>query len=227
MNSIKMFDFDVNLNENYSWVDQHLREQYYNYALTKDNYDEFREAGLFEENSAWIDEHLFNQDYDYVSSEMVDDDQDEIQAISGKCNWVDEYECLQKMYKSDNDSLFANTSDRNSVSSSTSDNSSIRRRRAESDISDNEAEVLRAIERVNSNSPLFTCRNFNISPINTKNNYQKIVFEYDDDDYNFEYVDDIDSVVSSLGFEVCEDDIETVICRFNNNGDDNNSEYSL
>lgn len=214
-----MFDFDVNLNENYSWVDQSLREQYNDYALTKDNYEEFRAAGLFEENSAWVDEQLFNQYYDYVSSEIDDDDEepDEFLATSDKCIWVDEYERLQQiMDKGDNDSLYANTSDNSS-------SSSIRRRRAESDISDNEAEVLRAIERVNSNSPLFTCRNFNISPINTKNDYQKIVFEYDDDD---DYNMDIESV-SSLGFEVCEDDIETVICRFNNNGDDNNSEYSL
>lgn len=36
------------LQENYAWVDKLLREKYYNYALTIDNYDEFCCAGLKE-----------------------------------------------------------------------------------------------------------------------------------------------------------------------------------
>ena len=40
------------LQENYAWVDKLLREKYYNYALTIDNYDEFYSAGLLTENYA-------------------------------------------------------------------------------------------------------------------------------------------------------------------------------
>jgi len=36
------------LRENYAWVDKLLREKFYDYALTIDNYDEFCYAGLKE-----------------------------------------------------------------------------------------------------------------------------------------------------------------------------------
>lgn len=36
------------LQENYAWVDKLLREKFYDYALTVDNYDEFCYAGLKE-----------------------------------------------------------------------------------------------------------------------------------------------------------------------------------
>jgi len=46
------------MNENYSWVDQRLRELYNNYALTSNNYDEYISAGLLNENYAWVDQKL-------------------------------------------------------------------------------------------------------------------------------------------------------------------------
>jgi hypothetical protein len=36
--------------ENYAWVDKLLRQKFYNYALTIDNYDEFYSAGILPEN---------------------------------------------------------------------------------------------------------------------------------------------------------------------------------
>lgn len=44
--------------EKYDWVDVRLRELYYGYALTADNYDEFVAAGLFLEKYDWIDRKL-------------------------------------------------------------------------------------------------------------------------------------------------------------------------
>ncbi len=57
------FETHINMNdfiiiEKYSWVDQRLREMYYNYALTALNVDEFAETGLLNENYAWVDEEL-------------------------------------------------------------------------------------------------------------------------------------------------------------------------
>ena len=51
--------------ENYAWVDECLRQMYYGYALTVENYDEFEDAGLLTEdgpllteNWAWVDDNL-------------------------------------------------------------------------------------------------------------------------------------------------------------------------
>ena len=44
--------------ENYAWVDECLRQMYYGYALTMENYDEFEDAGFLNENWAWVDDSL-------------------------------------------------------------------------------------------------------------------------------------------------------------------------
>lgn len=46
------------MNENYSWVDQRLRELYNNYALTSDNCDEYISSGLLNEDYSWVDQKL-------------------------------------------------------------------------------------------------------------------------------------------------------------------------
>lgn len=44
--------------ENYSWVDDCLRQLYYRYAFTLENFDEYEYAGLLTEKWAWVDETL-------------------------------------------------------------------------------------------------------------------------------------------------------------------------
>lgn len=56
--------------ENYSWVDERLREMYNIYALTDSNCDEYYVAGLLKENYAWVDQKLEEMcaitDYDFI-----------------------------------------------------------------------------------------------------------------------------------------------------------------
>lgn len=44
--------------ESYAWVDERLRELFYGYALTSDNVDEFQDVGLLQEHHAWVDQKL-------------------------------------------------------------------------------------------------------------------------------------------------------------------------
>lgn len=48
----------IEMIENYAWVDECLRQMYYSYAFTVENYDEYEDAGLLKENWAWVDEQL-------------------------------------------------------------------------------------------------------------------------------------------------------------------------
>jgi hypothetical protein len=66
----------IDLNENYSWIDERLNELYNGYSITADNYDEFEMAGLLGEDSALLD-NFWNQENDDISViTMVDDDID-------------------------------------------------------------------------------------------------------------------------------------------------------
>lgn len=69
MSSINMLQVAMDINgppglthplliENYAWVDQRLRELFYEYALTDSNCDEYEADGLLTENFAWVDEKL-------------------------------------------------------------------------------------------------------------------------------------------------------------------------
>lgn len=44
--------------ENYTWVDERLREMYYGYALTCFNCSEYEAEGLLKENWSWVDDRL-------------------------------------------------------------------------------------------------------------------------------------------------------------------------
>jgi hypothetical protein len=48
------------LTENYAWVDNLLREKYYKYALTIENYDEFYSAGILPKNYDFDFEEIEN-----------------------------------------------------------------------------------------------------------------------------------------------------------------------
>lgn len=43
------------LTENYAWVDERLEDMYYRYALTVENFDEFKEAGLLKDTWAGVE----------------------------------------------------------------------------------------------------------------------------------------------------------------------------
>ena len=47
--------------ENWAWVDQRLEEVYHGYGLTKDNCDDYIDAGLLVERWDWLDTELQNQ----------------------------------------------------------------------------------------------------------------------------------------------------------------------
>ncbi len=49
------------LQENYDWVDKHLEELYYGYALTEDNYDEYINCDLISDKWSSMDSDLENQ----------------------------------------------------------------------------------------------------------------------------------------------------------------------
>lgn len=66
------------ISENYSWVDARLEELYHGYALTKDNWEEFYDAGLLTENWAWVDAALEKQ---YYNTEFL--------PCPAPFNWVD------------------------------------------------------------------------------------------------------------------------------------------
>lgn len=76
--------------EKYSWVDQRLREMYYGYALTSDNYVDFQDEGLLNENFAWVDKKLeimWGSPYDVISSSESEEtsygSQDESDTLIG------------------------------------------------------------------------------------------------------------------------------------------------
>ena len=49
---------EIMLTENYAWVDNLLREKYYNYALTIENYDEFYSAEILPKNYDFVFEEI-------------------------------------------------------------------------------------------------------------------------------------------------------------------------
>jgi hypothetical protein len=155
------------MNENYSWVDQRLRELYNNYALTSDNCDEYISSGLLNEDYAWVDQKL--EQIVQVSEEG---------SILGK------------------------------------------RKRAESDISDYDEEVSRAVKRFRygselpsspSNSEIERERLRCQSPF-PKNNYtftplSNPFCNLDCELYNYTYECSDTSSISSLNLESNQDDI--------------------
>ena len=124
--------------ENYAWVDERLREKFYGYALSYDNFDEYLEAGLLGEPSAWVDialEKLCNPSDDDIPLPRP-----------APIAWVD-YRSgapLETLEKSDDESI------------EDSDESLIghKRERSESDISDYEEEADRVINRLGCQSPI-------------------------------------------------------------------------
>ena len=44
--------------ENYAWVDERLREMFYCYGVTSENYEDYMEAGLLNEHYNWVDSEL-------------------------------------------------------------------------------------------------------------------------------------------------------------------------
>jgi hypothetical protein len=67
----------IDLNENYSWIDERLNELYNGYSITTDNYDEFEMAGLLGEDSALL-ENFWNPENDDISLiSLVDEDIDD------------------------------------------------------------------------------------------------------------------------------------------------------
>jgi hypothetical protein len=113
---------------NSEWVDQLLSFHYYGYALTEENIDEFEYNGLFVERYAWVDRKLEKM-YKIKTNEETDfDDFDEDLLLRPTpITWCN--------YRS------------GAVLDCIEDDSS--RRRCESDISDYEEEVERAISSVN------------------------------------------------------------------------------
>ena len=117
--------------ENYAWVDQCLKELYHSYALTADNYDEYEAAGLMTENWSWIDDSL-REKYSYILRTGL--------LCPAPLGWVDyRQKFVHHSLEEDED---------------TQDSFLGKRKRAESDISDHEDEVLRAIIRLNCQSPI-------------------------------------------------------------------------
>jgi hypothetical protein len=112
--------------EKYDWVDIRLRELYYGYALTADNYDEFKASGLFLENYAWIDRRL---------EEMYNNEGKVL--MLAPFTWVNyrnqtdkKFNCLLEEDNEDNSELV------------------IKRKRSNDDISDYMDAIDRAIKRV-------------------------------------------------------------------------------
>jgi hypothetical protein len=58
------------LTENYAWVDNLLREKYYKYALTIENYDEFYSAGILPKN--------YDFDFEEIENPVCKRSEDEI-----------------------------------------------------------------------------------------------------------------------------------------------------
>lgn len=111
--------------EKYSWVDEQLSYNYYNYALSSDTIDEFMEAGLLGERWAWVDQQLKDL-YSYVENdEPIDEFQDSF-LLSRK--WAHQ--------KTEN------------IKSQKNGLNGIKRKRSESDISDYDAEVSNVINRL-------------------------------------------------------------------------------
>jgi hypothetical protein len=116
--------------EKYAWVDQRLREKYYNYALTSKNVDEYQYADLLTENYAWVDRRLadmcaFNED-DHLPPAL---------APSTWANYRENavLECLEDPNKKI---------------------VGIKRKRYESDISEYEVEADRVVKRLRCQSPI-------------------------------------------------------------------------
>jgi hypothetical protein len=128
------------LKENYAWVDERLREMYYGYALTSDNYDEFKYNGLLKENYDWVDRKL---------EEMCK--QDEVNNhLFQSLNWCN--------YKSE-----AQTDcikDKQSVESSIG-----KKRKSPIDMSDSEEEEQRVFKRLRIQAPVLMRSDSDISEL--------------------------------------------------------------
>lgn len=118
--------------ENYSWVDERLREMYNGYALTASNCDEYEAAGLLTEHWDWVDAKLADMctpsDWDLLRFSCP--------APLTFPNYISgaKLDCIEE---------------------SMSDRSiRINRRRSESDVSDYEVEVGRLIKSLRYNSQI-------------------------------------------------------------------------
>jgi hypothetical protein len=117
--------------ENYAWVDQCLKEFYHSYALTADNYDEYEAAGLMTENWSWIDD-ILREKYSYILRSGL--------LCPAPLGWADYRQKFEHHSLEEDDD--------------TQESFLGKRKRAESDISDHEDEVLRAIIRLRCQSPI-------------------------------------------------------------------------
>jgi len=117
-------EFNDVVQENWDWVDQRLEELYYGYSLTSDNCDEYQDAGLLKEKWAWVDSELRKKYYNYVVNSDNIDEVEEIEEVD-----------LHSRFEDCNESVLG------------------KRKRAESDISDHEEEVIQALERLACKSP--------------------------------------------------------------------------
>jgi len=116
--------------EKYAWVDQRLREKYYNYALTSKNVDEYQYADLLTENYSWVDRRL---------AEMCAFNEDEhFPPALAPSTWVNYRENAVLECLEDPDKKFIG----------------IKRKRYESDISDYEVEADRVVKRLRCQSPI-------------------------------------------------------------------------
>jgi hypothetical protein len=128
------------LKENYAWVDERLREMYYGYALTSDNYDEFKYNDLLKENYDWVDRKL---------EEMCKQDEVDNQVFQS-LNWCN--------YKSE--------AHADCIKDKQSDESSIgKKRKSPIDMSESEEEEQRVFKRLRIQAPVLMRSDSDISEL--------------------------------------------------------------
>lgn len=85
----KMDTTIIDLNENYSWIDERLNELYNGYSITTDNYDEFETAGLLSEDSILLENFWTPENGDII---MADDDiEDDYNILKNLDNAINLY----------------------------------------------------------------------------------------------------------------------------------------
>lgn len=188
MSSVNVFQVAMDLNgppglthpllvEKYAWVDERLREMYNGYALTASNCDEYEVAGLLTENWAWVD---------YRLEQMCKISDDDFPLALTPLTWAN-YRC--------NANLECLEEEEERLSGH-------KRSRSESDISDYEEEVERAVKRLRCQSPLPTGKYINELFDN------KIVLGNYDEEY--ELATEVSSIASVVVHYVTDDEDENV-----------------